>query len=98
MSTSKAASFGQITSDAGLLPLREFDKRWHLTEGMDSCISDPREQILIDHQQLEMVRQRLYQIVAGYEDTDDCDLLRNDPMMNHVPVIVKAGPPATMAG
>lgn len=75
---------GQITSDAGLLPLREFDKRWHLTEEMDRCINDPRDETLTRHQQLEMLRQRLYQIVAGYEDADDCDLLRNDPTMKLV--------------
>jgi len=72
---------GEITTDAGLIPLREFDQRFQLTEGMDDCISDSRVSYLIDHQQKEMLRQRLYQIVAGYEDVDDCDLLRNDAMM-----------------
>ena len=72
---------GEITTDAGLLPLREFDQRFQLTERMDDCISDSRVSYLIDHQQKEMLRQRLYQIVAGYEDVDDCDLLRNDAAM-----------------
>jgi len=72
---------GEITTDAGLLPLREFDQRFQLTEGMDDCINDSRVSYLINHQQKEMLRQRLYQIVAGYEDADDCDLLRNDATM-----------------
>ena len=72
---------GEITTDAGLIPLREFDQRFQLTERMDDCISDSRASYLIDHQQKEMLRQRLYQIVAGYEDVNDCDLLRNDATM-----------------
>ena len=72
---------GEITTDAGLIPLREFDQKFQLTDGMDNCISDCRQSYLIEHQQKEMLRQRLYQIVAGYEDVDDCDLLRNDATM-----------------
>lgn len=72
---------GQITSDAGLIPLREFDQRWKLTKDLDSCITDDRQENLIKHQQLEMLRQRLYQIAAGYEDANDCNLLRNDITM-----------------
>lgn len=75
---------GEITSDAGLVMLRQFDKYWGLTKEMDKCIYDRRFQNLIDHQQLSMLRQRIYQIVAGYEDADDCDLLRNDPTMKLV--------------
>ncbi|MEA2016596.1 MAG: IS1380 family transposase [Actinomycetota bacterium] len=66
---------------AGLIPLREFDKRWKLTEEIDNCITDNRQKNLIKHQQLEMLRQRLYQIAAGYEDASDCNLLRNDITM-----------------
>lgn len=75
---------GEITSDAGLLLLREFDKRWKLTKGMDKYIDDKRIPYLIRHKVIEMLRQRIYQIVAGYEDADDCDILRNDPTMKLV--------------
>jgi hypothetical protein len=75
---------GEITSDAGLVLLRQFDKYWGLTKEMNKCISDRRMQNLIDHEQLSMLRQRIYQIVAGYEDADDCDLLRNDPTIKLV--------------
>ena len=75
---------GEITSDAGLLILREFDKRSKLTKGMDECIDDKRTPYLVKHEVLEMLRQRIYQIVAGYEDADDCDLLRDEPTMKLV--------------
>ncbi|MFO8148294.1 MAG: IS1380 family transposase [Gillisia sp.] len=70
---------GQITSDAGLIPLKEFDERREITEEVNECITDSRQDNLIKHKQLEMIRQRVYQIAAGYEDGNDCDLLRNDP-------------------
>lgn len=75
---------GEITSDAGLLLVREFDKRWKLTKEMNKCIQDERVPYLVKHEVSEMLRQRIYQIIAGYEDVDDCDLLRNDPTMKLV--------------
>ena len=70
---------GEITTDTGLLLLREFDHRLKLTSQMERCLKDPRDEDMIVHKQSEMLRQRLYQIVAGYEDADDADLLRDDP-------------------
>lgn len=72
---------GDITSDAGLITMREFDKQLGLTKDMGRCVYDRRFQNLIHHEQLAMLRQRLFQIIAGYEDADDCDLLRHDPVM-----------------
>lgn len=69
---------GEITTDPGLFLLREFDHRLKLTKQMDRCLKDPRDPERIEHEQIEMLRQRLYQIVAGYEDADDADLLRDD--------------------
>ncbi len=69
---------GEITTDPGLFLVREFDHRLKLTRQMDRCLEDPRDQDMIEHEQIEMLRQRLYQIVAGYEDADDADLLRDD--------------------
>jgi hypothetical protein len=71
-------SAGALTSDAGLLPLRQFDQRWHYTQRMAACLTDPqpqREQSL-----LSMLRQRLFGILAGYEDCNDHDTLRDDPI------------------
>jgi hypothetical protein len=72
-------SGGQITSDAGLLPLRAFDERHHLTRNLAQLLSDPREDDRVRHDSLALLRQRIYQIVAGYEDANDADRLRHDP-------------------
>ena len=72
-------SGGQISSDAGLLPLRAFDQRYGLTHGLAECLCDPREEERVRHSVLSLFRQRLYQIVAGYEDANDADRLRHDP-------------------
>ncbi len=77
-------SGGQITSDAGLLPLRAFDERHHLTRDLAALLSDPRQDERVRHDSLELLRQRIYQIVAGYEDANDADRLRHDPMLQIV--------------
>ena len=71
-------SAGQITSDAGLLPIRECDARWNYSQRMAACLSDPlprRDQSLVS-----MLRQRIFGILAGYEDCNDHDTLRDDPV------------------
>ena len=77
-------SGGQITSDAGLLPLRAFDQRHHLTRDWAAPLGDPRHPDRVQHESLSLLRQRIYQIVAGYEDANDADRLRHDPMLQIV--------------
>ncbi len=77
-------SGGQITSDAGLLPLRAFDERHHLTRDWVQFLSDPRDDERVRHHSLTLLRQRIYQIVAGYEDANDADRLRHDPTLQIV--------------
>jgi hypothetical protein len=77
-------SGGQITSDAGLLPLRAFDQRHHLTRDLAQLLSDPRQGHRLRHDSLALLRQRIYQIVAGYEDANDADRLRHDPLLQIV--------------
>jgi len=72
-------SGGQITSDAGLLPLRAFDQRHGLTRELAQHLRDPRQSGRVRHASLALLRQRVYQIVAGYEDANDADRLRHDP-------------------
>ena len=72
-------SGGQISSDAGLLPLQALDQRYGLTHGLAECLCDPREEERVRHSVLSLFRQRLYQIIAGYEDANDADRLRYDP-------------------
>ena len=73
---------GQISSDAGLLPIAEFDQRWRYNERMADCLSDSR--IDPDHTLPSMLRQRMYGILADYEDCNDHDALRDDPIFKLV--------------
>jgi hypothetical protein len=73
---------GQISSDAGLLPLRQFDQRWNYTARMAQCLDDPNPGRA--HSLLSMLRQRFFGILAGYEDCNDHDTLRNDPVFKIV--------------
>jgi hypothetical protein len=72
---------GQITSDAGLLPLRAFDERHQLTRDLAETLSDSRQDERVRHDSLTLLRQRIYQIVAGYEDANDANRLRHDPLL-----------------
>ena len=69
---------GQLSSDAGLLPLRQFDQRWSYTRRFAQCLVDPKPSR--QHSLLSMLRQRLFGILAGYEDCNDHDTLRDDPV------------------
>jgi hypothetical protein len=73
---------GQISSDAGLLPLRQFDQRWDYTGRMARCLDDPNPDR--QHSLLSMLRQRFFGILAGYEDCNDHDTLRDDPVFKLV--------------
>jgi hypothetical protein len=77
-------SQAQLSSDAGLLPLREFDERIGFTRQFAEALQDPRCPKMIDHPFLEMVRARVYGILAGYEDQNDHDCLRDDPVFKLV--------------
>jgi hypothetical protein len=69
-----------LTSDAGLLPLRQFDERIGMTKQFAEALHDPRDPELIDHSFLDMTRMRIFGILAGYEDQNDHDTLRTDPV------------------
>ena len=71
---------GQLSSDAGLLPIRQFDERVGLTWSFAEALDDPRDPERTEHPFLEMVRSRVYGILAGYEDQNDHDTLRADPV------------------
>jgi hypothetical protein len=69
-----------LTSDAGLLPLRQFDDRIGLTASFAAALNDPRDPHRIEHSFRDMVRMRVFGILAGYEDQNDHDTLRTDPV------------------
>ena len=69
-----------LSSDAGLLAVRQFDERIGLTEGFAGALRDTRDPVLSEQSLLVMVRQRIYGIIADYEDQNDHDTLRSDPV------------------
>ena len=74
----------QLSSDAGLLPIRQFDEQIGLTVQFAAALHDPREQEAIRHSFTEMVRMRVYGILADYADQNDHDVLRYDPVFKLV--------------
>jgi len=59
---------GEITSDAGLLLILQADNSLGLISGPAACIDDKRDNHYIDHALVTLLRQRMYQVVAGYKD------------------------------
>jgi len=84
---------GDITTDAGGLLLREVDRRLSLTERLAACFTDYRRVDQIEHAVQGLVAQRLYGLALGYEDLNDHDQLRADPLMGVL--IGKAEPQGT---
>jgi len=74
------ASFsgGDVSSDGGVMVLREADRRLGLIRALDAGMADPRAPELITHPQVDLLRQRIYGIALGYEDLNDHDTLRKD--------------------
>ncbi len=72
---------GRLTSNAGLLLLREVDRRLGLVEAVDRAIPDPRDPRYTTHEQRELLAQRILAIAAGYEDENDHQTLRDDPAL-----------------
>ena len=71
---------GNIVSDAGLLLIREYDEKMKFTDQISKILTEQRDFHLIDHQLVDLLRQRLYGIIGGYEDGNDADYLRIDPV------------------
>src|SRR5437016_12082133 len=72
---------GAITSDGGGVLLREVEKRAGILRQFAACFSDYRNPDLIEHKVEEMVAQRVYGLALGYEDLNDHEELRNDPLL-----------------
>lgn len=71
---------GSISSDGGLVLLREAERRLGLAEALAGCIREWRDPALVVHTLPAMLRFRMLAIACGYEDVDDCDTLRTDPL------------------
>lgn len=72
---------GRVTSDAGVLLLREVERRLQLIRRVAQVLRDRRHPGYTRHSIREMLSQRVFQIACGYEDADDADTLRTDPAM-----------------
>jgi len=70
----------QLSGDAGLLPIREFDERIGLTKSFAAALEDRRQPKFLSHSFLQMARSRIYGILADYVDQNDHDTLRSDPV------------------
>jgi hypothetical protein len=71
---------GQVTSDGGALLLRQADRKINLLPRLAACFSDGRAPLLITHQLSEMLARRIYGLALGYEDLNDHEQLRSDPL------------------
>jgi hypothetical protein len=71
---------GTISSDGGAFLLRQTDQRLNLLPRLAKCFLDGRNQKLVEHTIEEMLAQRIYGLALGYEDINDHEQLRNDPV------------------
>lgn len=71
---------GDISSDDGMLLVRQLDERLKIADRVVAALTDRRDQRYIDHDLITLLRQRIYFMVAGYEDCNDATTLRTDPV------------------
>ena len=69
------------SSDGGLILLREVEEQTGFIENFANSLVDSRNQSYVKHSFLELSKQRIFQIATGNEDCNDCDLLKNDPLL-----------------
>jgi hypothetical protein len=72
---------GTITTDGGGLLLRETDRRLNLLPRLAECFLDGRSPLLVEHTVEQLVSQRIYGLALGYEDLNDHEQLRQDPLL-----------------
>src|SRR5665213_3835001 len=69
---------GRLSSEGGLLALREIERRIGVADRLAACLNDPRAPERVQHRLAEIIRFRMLMIAAGYEDGNDC-LLYTSP-------------------
>lgn len=72
---------GRISSDGGALLLGQVEQRTGILAQFAGCFTDHRDADLIEHSVEQLVRQRVYALALGYEDLNDHDRLRHDPLL-----------------
>jgi Transposase DDE domain group 1 len=71
---------GQVSSDGGALLLRETDHKIRLLERLANCLTDKRAADRVEHSLSSMLAQRIFGLALGYEDLNDHEQLRRDPL------------------
>jgi len=71
---------GRLSSDAGVVLLKDIDAQLGLTRNLAAVLSDPRDPRRINFTLEDLIKQRVFQIAAGYEDANDSHTLRDDPI------------------
>jgi Transposase DDE domain group 1 len=71
---------GRLSSDAGVVLLKDIDEQLGLTRALAAVLSDPRDARRIHFTPEDLLKQRVFQIAAGYEDANDANTLRDDPI------------------
>ncbi len=71
---------GGLSSDIGPLLLRGVDRQIGLTDRLNAALDDRRHPSYITHSAQDILKQRIYQIASGYEDGNDSNTLRNNPV------------------
>jgi hypothetical protein len=69
----------RLSSDGGVLALREIERRLGIADRLAACLDDPRASAQVTHRLADIIRFRLIMIAAGYEDGNDATALRHDP-------------------
>jgi hypothetical protein len=85
---------GRLSSDAGMVLLKDIDEQLGLTRNLAAVLSDPRDPRRLHFTPQDLLKQRVFQIAAGYEDANDANTLRDDPifklLLDRLP---ETGPP-----
>lgn len=75
---------GGVVSDAGLLPVAQLDRELGILAEAARRLPDPRSEFYVTHSAEQILRQQVFQILAGYPDGNDAQLLRNDPLFKTI--------------
>lgn len=75
---------GKLSSDGGAIFLSRIEKKVGIIDRLCNAIIDRRDKRYIDHSYKELISQRVYQIACNYEDANDCNTLRSDPVLKAV--------------
>lgn len=74
-------SGGHLSNEGGLLLIGQLDQRLGITDQLVRCFADHRDQRYVEHSLPELLRQRIYGLIAGFEDLNDHEVLRRDPLI-----------------